>query len=80
MRLDVDGKTAIGLGDPADWTNNYGWQANKFHQQAIVSFADAWTAIRLDKKLQKSIPKLDQAPIKALELSGVKMLDMKLEV
>jgi len=80
LRLDVDGKTAIGLGDPADWTNHYGWQANKFHQQAIVSFADAWTAIRLDKKLQKSIPKLDQAPIKALELSGVKMLDMKLEV
>lgn len=76
--LDIDGKTPVGFNEPSDWTNRYGWQANKFHQQAIVSFANAWTKIRLDKKLQKAIPKLDDAPIKALELSGVKMLDMKL--
>ena len=79
LYFDIDGKTALGLNEPTDWTNHYGWQANKFHQQAIVSFANAWTTIRLNKTLQKSIPKLDQAPIKALELSGVKMLDMKME-
>jgi len=78
--LDVDGKTSLGFGEPTDWTNRHGWQANKFHQQAIVSFAKAWRTIRLDKKLQKAIPKLDDAPITALEVSGVKMLDMKLGV
>jgi hypothetical protein len=78
LYFDVDGKTPIGFSDPQDWTNRHGWQANKFHQQAITSFANAWTNIRTDKRLNKSIPKLDQSPIAAFSASGVKMLDMKL--
>lgn len=79
LYFDVDGKTPLGFREPQDWTNRHGWQANKFHQQAITSFANAWSKIRTDKRLMKSIPKLDQNPIAAFSASGVKMLDMKVE-
>ena len=75
---DVSG-TYLGFSKPEDWTNRHGWQANKFHQQAIVSFANAWTEIRKDKRLMKSIPKLSQDPIIGLSSSNAKMLDMKIE-
>ena len=82
IRIHVDEKTKVEtpsrLATPEDWTGHYGWQANKFHQQAIVSFANAWNIIRTDKRFKKIIPELDQSPINGLGASNVKMLPMQL--
>jgi hypothetical protein len=67
----------IGLVDPSDWTAKKNWQGNRFHQNAIVSFAEAWNIIRSYPKLNKRIPKLDENPIKGLR-GDAKMLPMQL--
>jgi hypothetical protein len=66
----------IGLEHPADWTSKKNWQGNRFHQNAIVSFAEAWNIIRSSPKLNKRIPKLDENPIKGLK-GDAKMLPMQ---
>ena len=66
----------IGLTEPNEWTNKKGWQGNRFHQNAIVSFAEAWNVIRSSPKFNKRIPKLDENPIKGLK-GDAKMLPMQ---
>lgn len=67
---------AIGLVEPSDWTSKKNWQGNRFHQNAIVSFAESWNIIRSSPKLNKRIPKLDENPIKGLK-GDAKMLPMQ---
>lgn len=66
----------IGLVDPSDWTSKKNWQGNRFHQNAIVSFAEAWNIIRSSHSLRKRIPGLDENPIKGLK-GDAKMLQMQ---
>lgn len=67
----------IGLIEPNHWTSKKNWQGNRFHQNAVVSFAEAWNTIRCSPKLSKRIPKLDDNPIKGLK-GDAKMLPMQL--
>jgi hypothetical protein len=66
---------SIGLVEPSHWTSKKNWQGNRFHQNAIVSFAKAWNIIR-NSKGHRHIPKLDENPIKGLE-GDAKMLSMQ---
>jgi hypothetical protein len=66
---------SIGLVEPSDWTGKKTWQGNRFHQNAIVSFAEAWNKIR-NSKGHRHIPKLDENPIKGLK-GDAKMLYMQ---
>ena len=75
LHTDENGKP-IGLEKPSDWTSKKNWQGNRFHQNAIVSFAEAWNIIRSSPKLNKRIPKLDDNPIKGLK-GDAKMLSMQ---
>lgn len=66
---DSDGVLSIGYRSPSDYTAKHNWQGNRFHQNAIVSFAKNWNKIlEKNKKLAKTIPKLDEAQIQLLEL------------
>jgi len=66
---------SIGLVEPNHWTSKKNWQGNRFHQNAIVSFAKAWNIIR-NSKGHRHITKLDENPIKGLE-GDAKMLSMQ---
>jgi hypothetical protein len=74
LHTDVEGNP-IGLAEPNDWTSKKTWQGNRFHQNAIVSFAEAWNTIR-NTKGHRHIPKLDENPIKGLR-GDAKMLYMQ---
>jgi len=76
IHYDADGNS-IGLLDPGDWTSKKNWQGNRFHQNAIVSFAEAWNIIRSSHSLRKRIPGLDTNPIKGLK-GDAKMLKMQI--
>jgi hypothetical protein len=75
LHTDGDGNP-IGLVEPNHWTAKKNWQGNRFHQNAIVSFAEAWNTIRKPPKLNKRIPALDDNPIKGLR-GDAKMLQMQ---
>jgi hypothetical protein len=74
LHTDMQGNS-VGLVAPDDWTSKKNWQGNRFHQNAIVSFAKAWNIIR-NSKGHRHIPKLDENPIKGLE-GDAKMLSMQ---
>jgi len=73
---DTDNVTSIGFDSPFKWTSRKNWQGNRFHQNAVQSFALVWNEIRKDGKNNKSkrIPALDENPI--LGLDNAKFLDM----
>lgn len=66
---DVDNKTAIGFESPFTWTSKKNWQGNRFHQNAVQSFAKVWNEIRKDKlnRKDKRIPKIVDFSIDALD-------------
>ncbi len=59
----------IGFVSRTTWTSSKNWQGNRFHQNAVQSFAKVWNEIRKDKGNRKDrrIPKLAQYSIDALE-------------
>ena len=71
LRKDVDNETVLGYESPTTWTGKISknWQGNRFHQNAVQSFAKVWNDIRKDKTDRKDrrIPKLAQHSIDALE-------------
>ena len=67
----------VGHQVPSDWTSRHSWQGNKFHKNAIVSLAKTWNSIlSKNKPLARTMPKLDNNPIVALETSDAKFLDL----
>ena len=64
-----DNETDIGFDLPTTWTNRKNWQGNRFHQNAVQSFAKVWNEIRKDKldRKDKRIPALASYSIDALE-------------
>ena len=74
--LDVDNETPIGFVSPTTWTSTKNWQGNRFHQNAVQSFAKVWNQIRKTNKANRSkrIPEIESNTISGLD--NAKFLDM----
>jgi len=75
---DVDNETPIGFIHPFTWTSKRNWQGNRFHQNAVQSFAKVWNEIRKDKlnRKDKRIPKIAQYSIDALDNAKFQNMDI----